>query len=40
MQGITLRDRNRSDWIREKDEVRDTIQVVKQLKWRWAGHVG
>ena len=39
MFGITLRDRKRSTWIREKTKVKDIIQVVKQQKWRWAGHV-
>jgi len=39
MLGITLRDRKRSTWIREKTIVKDIIQVVKQQKWRWAGHV-
>ena len=39
MLGITLRDRKRSTWIREKTKVKDIIQVVKQQKWRWAGHV-
>ena len=39
MLGITLRDRKRSTWIREKTKVRDIVQVVKQQKWRWAGHV-
>ena len=36
---ITLRDRKRSTWIREKTRVKDIIQVIKQQKWRWAGHV-
>ena len=39
MLGITLRDRKRSTWIREKTKVKDIVQVVKQQKWRWAGHV-
>ena len=39
MLGITLRDRKRSTWIREKTKVKDIIQVVKQQKWRWAGHI-
>ena len=38
MLGITLRDKKRSTWIREKTKVKD-IPVVKQQKWRWAGHV-
>ena len=39
MLGITLRDRKRSTWIRKKTGVKDIVQVVKQQKWRWAGHV-
>ena len=39
MLGITLRDWKRSTQIREKTKVKDIIQVVKQQKWRWAGHV-
>ena len=27
------------DLGREKTKVKDIIQVVKQQKWRWAGHV-
>ena len=36
---MTLRDRRRPTWIREKTRVKDIIQVIKQQKWRWAGHV-
>jgi len=40
MLGITLRDRKRSTWIREKNKVKDIIiQVEKQLKWSWAGYI-
>ena len=39
MLGISVRDRKRSTWIREKTKVKDIIQVVKQLKWWWAGRV-
>jgi len=39
MLGITPRNRKGLTWIREKTKVKDIIQVVKQLKWRWAGHV-
>ena len=40
MLGITLRDRKRSTWIREKTKVKDIIQVLKQQKLRLAGHQG
>ena len=39
MLGITLRDRKRSAWIREKTRVKYIVRVGKQQKWRWAGHV-
>ena len=39
MLGISLRDRKRSTWIRKVTGVKDIIQVVKQQKWRWAGHL-
>ncbi|WP_440994831.1 hypothetical protein [Cysteiniphilum litorale] len=39
MLGITLRDRKRSTWIRRVTRVNDIIQVIKQHKWRWAGHL-
>ena len=35
--GITLRDRKRSTWIKEKTKLKE-LQIVKQQKWRWAGH--
>ena len=38
MLGITLRDRKRLTWIRERTKVKDIIPVLKQQKWRWAGH--
>ena len=39
MLGITLRDRKRSTWIREQTKVTDIIEVIKEQKWRWAGHI-
>ena len=39
MLGMTLRDRKRSAWIREKTRIKDIIQVFKQQKQRWARHV-
>ena len=39
MLGVTLRDRKRSTWIRGKTRVKDIIQIIKQQKWRWAGHL-
>ena len=37
--GITLRDKRRSTWVREQTKVKDIIEVIKEQKWRWAGHV-
>ena len=37
MLGITLKDRKKSTWITEYTRVKDIIQVVKLLKWRWVG---
>lgn len=39
MLGYTRRDRKSNDWIRQKTKVRDIIKAVKEIKWRWAGHV-
>ena len=39
MLGITLRDRKRSTWIRGVTRVKDIIHVIKQQKWRLAGHL-
>ena len=39
MLGITLTDRRRETWIREKTKIKDIIQVIKQLKWKWTGYI-
>ena len=39
MLGITRSDRYRSTWIRAKTRVKDIVQVVKKIKWRWAKHI-
>lgn len=39
MLGITRRDRKRNEWVREQTKVRDVIDVVMRLKWKWAGHI-
>ena len=36
---ISLRDRKRGSWIREKTKVKDILVAIKEQKWRWAGHV-
>ena len=37
--GISLRDRKRASWVREKAKVKDIMVANKEQKWRWAGHV-
>ena len=36
---ISLRDRKRASWVREKTKVKDLLVAIKEKKWRWAGHV-
>ena len=39
MLGVTLRDRKRTNWIRQQTGVIDVIQTIRQGNHRWAGHV-
>ena len=39
MLGITLQDRLRNTYIREMTKVKDIIRSVKEIKWKWAGHI-
>ena len=39
MLGISLRDRKRVTWIRERTKVEDIVGNIKRKKWAWAGHV-
>lgn len=39
MLGITLRDRNRNEEIRQRTKVVDIIKRIAELKWQWVGHV-
>ena len=39
MLGITRRDKKRITWIRNQTKVFDIIERIKQLKWKWAGHI-
>ena len=39
MLGLTWRDHKTAKWIREKTKVRDVLETVSYLKWKWAGHV-
>ena len=39
MLGITLRDKIRNTEIRRKTNIRDIVEEVAKMKWRWAGHV-
>ena len=37
--GISLIDKKTNKWIRDQTRVKDVIETVKRIKWRWAGHV-
>ena len=39
MLGLTLRDRKKATWIRQKTGVTDIIQHIRSQKHRWAGHI-
>ena len=39
MLGITRRDKKRITWIRNQTKVFDIIERIKQLKWKWSGHI-
>ena len=37
--GIKLIDKQRNTDIREQTKLRDAIEHMRRLKWRWAGHI-
>ena len=39
MLNFTYKDCKTNKWIREQTKVRDIMKVIKQRKWKWAGHV-
>lgn len=39
MLNLTLRDRVRHSDIRQKTKVKDVILKIKEMKWKWAGHL-
>ena len=39
MLGITWSDRKTNEWIRAHTKVPDILEVVKDRKWKWAGHI-
>ncbi|CAF4921267.1 unnamed protein product [Pieris macdunnoughi] len=39
MVGVTLRHRKRAEEIRSTTKVEDIIKKIRQLKWRWTGHM-
>jgi hypothetical protein len=39
MLNLSLRDRVRHTHIRKRTKVKDVMQKIKELKWRWAGHI-
>lgn len=36
---VTVGDRERGTWIREKTRLEDIIVEIKRKKWTWTGHV-
>ena len=40
MLGLTLLDKVSCKKIREKTGVKDVLEFVLEMKWRWAGHIG
>ena len=39
MRGVSRKDKVRNQDLRNSTGVLDIIQVIKQKKWRWAGHL-
>lgn len=39
MLGISLSDKKKNTWIRQKTKVIDVLEKIASLKWSWAGHV-
>ena len=39
MLNISLTDRKTNIWIREQTKVKEILDIIKEMKWRWAGHV-
>lgn len=39
MLGVTLKDRKKTEDIRSTTNVEDILKKIKQLKWRWTGHM-
>ena len=39
MLNLTLRDKVKHTDIRQKTKVKDIIAKIKEMKWRWAGHL-
>lgn len=39
MLGIKLKDKIRNKKIRKKTKLRDVVEVIRSLKWNWAGHM-
>jgi hypothetical protein len=39
MLGVSLRDRNRNQVIRQRTKVTDIEHRISMLKWQWSGHI-
>jgi hypothetical protein len=36
---ITYKDRKTNKWVRDQTKVQDIMEIIKNRKWTWAGHV-
>ena len=39
MLGVSLLDRRRNDWVRDKAGLRDAVRICRERKWSWASRV-
>jgi len=36
---ITYKDRKTNKWVRDQTKVMDIMEIIKNSKWTWAGHI-
>ena len=39
MLNITYKDRKTNNWVRVQTKVMDIMEIIKNRKWTWAGHI-
>ena len=39
MLNITYKDRKTNKWVRDQTKVMDIMEIIKNRKWTWAGHI-